>query len=136
MTKYNKEWAKEYYKNNKDRWKTYDTTKYNYDPKKRLLLKAKTNAKRNNLEFNLSIEDIHIPTHCPYIGCVLTTTRGNGLVQTNMSIDRIDSTKGYVKGNVQVMSYLANRMKSDATEEQLVAFAKGVLNIHSRNSTP
>jgi hypothetical protein len=39
------------------------------------------------------------------------------------SLDRIDPKKGYVKGNVAVISYKANRIKQDATPEELEAVA-------------
>ena len=34
------------------------------------------------------------------------------------SLDRIDNTKGYVPGNLQVISYRANQLKSDGTLEE------------------
>lgn len=43
------------------------------------------------------------------------------------SIDRIDSTKGYTKDNIQVISSKANTMKSNASVEELRMFAYWVL---------
>lgn len=93
----------------------------------RLFHSCKANAKRNNVEFSLTIEDIIIPKTCVFLGCDLTNTSNKGRVQTNASIDRIDPTKGYTKDNIQIISDLANRMKQEATKEQLIMFAKNVL---------
>lgn len=97
----------------------------------RLFNSAKQRAKLQGLEFSLSVDDLVIPAVCPYIGCPITNDYGVGRVWTNASIDRIDSSKGYVKGNIQILSDLANRMKQNATPEQLVAFAKGVMKVHA-----
>jgi hypothetical protein len=43
------------------------------------------------------------------------------------SLDRIDNNKGYIKGNVEVISWKANIMKSNASPEELVEFAKAIL---------
>jgi hypothetical protein len=98
---------------------------------KRLFNTMKQRAKASGMECDLSESDIVIPETCKYLGCELTNEWGVGRVWTNASIDRIDSSKGYVKGNIQIISDLANRMKQNATPEQLVAFAKGVLKVHS-----
>lgn len=95
--------------------------------RKLLWLSAKARASQRNQEFSISEADVVIPEKCIYLGCVLTNYRGAGRSWSNASIDRIDSTKGYVPGNVQVISDLANRMKAEAAQEQLIAFAKGVL---------
>jgi hypothetical protein len=46
------------------------------------------------------------------------------------SIDRIDSSKSYIKDNIQVMSFLGNRMKNSATPEQLLTFANNIISLY------
>lgn len=89
---------------------------------------AKARAKYDNMVFDLEVSDIVIPDVCPYFKTPFVMSDK----QQAASLDRIDSTKGYTKDNVRVISYMANRMKSNATEEQLIAFAKGVLDVHSK----
>lgn len=98
---------------------------YRKHPQKKLWLIAKKRAKKGNILFNIEQNDIIIPEVCPYLEVPLTT---NGVRQANTaSLDRIDPTKGYVKGNVEVVSLLANAMKQNATTKELVIFAKNVL---------
>lgn len=79
--------------------------------------------------FYLSPEDIFIPKYCPYLNLEL---KFDGCTYDNSyyNIDRIDSSLGYVKGNVQIISRLANQMKSNATIEQLKMFSENVLKLH------
>jgi len=96
----------------------------------RLYNSCKANAKTRNIDFQLKLEDIKIPEVCPFLGIKITNIWGKGRQQTNASIDRIDSTKGYVSDNIQVISDLANRMKQEATPEQLTLFAKNILGMY------
>ena len=99
-----------------------------------LLTYARTNARTKNLDFNLDISDIVIPLICPYLGIPITNIQGRGFIPTNASIDRIDSSKGYIKGNVQIISRQANSMKNCATQEELVIFARNILKIVGENN--
>ena len=92
--------------------------------------RAKESSKKRGLEFNLEVEDIVIPKKCPYLGIELCFGIENKGQDNYYSIDRIDSTKGYVKGNVQIISRFANTIKNKATDGQLITFAKNVLKIH------
>lgn len=95
------------------------------NPEKRILVTLKTRSKSKNIKFNLTIKDICIPKICPIlkIPIILTNSR---LKYNSPSVDRIDNTKGYEKGNIQIISNLANCMKNEATPEQLKLFAKWV----------
>jgi hypothetical protein len=80
------------------------------------------------IEFSITVEDIVIPKFCPYLNVPFDNTTKDFAY----SLDRIDSSKGYTKDNIRVISVLANIMKNKATEEQLIAFANGVLRVHSK----
>lgn len=91
----------------------------------RLLNNCKKRAIEKNLEFNLELSDIIIPEKCPILEIPIFTGTKNDY-STSPSIDRIDNKKGYVKGNIKVISMLANTMKNSATKEQLLLFCKNI----------
>lgn len=76
-------------------------------------------SKKRDLPFDLTKEDIPIPDVCPVLGIPLKVNPGHHNKDDSPSVDRIDPTKGYVKGNVAVISCKANRIKNDATLEEL-----------------
>jgi len=97
------------------------------NPEKVLLNSAKQRSKKYNLEFNIELEDIVIPEFCPLLNIKIEPREnGHGPKDSSPSLDRIDNTKGYVKGNVWVVCWLANKMKATATEEQLLTFASNI----------
>lgn len=85
---------------------------------------AKTRAKGRGLEFDIEVSDIVIPRFCPVFPHIeLRTYEGSRGWQhhpNSPTIDRIDSAKGYVKGNVRVISWRANTLKSNATPEESI----------------
>ena len=85
---------------------------------------AKHRAKAKNIEFNIEISDIVIPELCPVLGLPLKTTI-DGNRDLSPSLDRIDNTKGYIKGNIQIISFKANNMKCTANKDELIKFEIG-----------
>ncbi len=86
--------------------------------KKELLRAAKQRAQQKGLEFDITVDDIELPDFCPLLGIKLETCDYKAS-RNSYSIDRIDSSKGYVRGNVWVISKRANTLKNDATLEEL-----------------
>lgn len=97
------------------------------DPAKRMFARAKSRSKSKNWIFTIDLEDIIVPEYCPVLNIKLEYYTGKaGGKDNSPSLDRIDNTKGYIKGNVRVISTLANLMKSSASPEVLKQFAKWI----------
>jgi hypothetical protein len=88
-----------------------------------MLHKAKERAIKHRVPFDLKPEDIHIPKRCPVLGKKLVQNKKNSGMNSP-SLDRILPSKGYVKGNVLVVSQQANNIKSNATPEQVLRVGK------------
>lgn len=85
-----------------------------------LFRSAKHRAKKQGIPFDLTLDDIVIPDTCPLLGTPLVAKVGNGERYDNLpSLDKKIPSKGYVKGNVWVVSWRANRIKNDATVNEL-----------------
>lgn len=95
--------------------------KYQTDPVYRLHTRARNRANEEGLEFNIELSDIVMPEVCPVFG-----TKFEFGTYYTASPDRIDNSKGYVKGNIQVISWKANAMKNSASAEELIKFADWV----------
>jgi len=88
-----------------------------------LLKNAKARAVKKGISFNLTPEDITLPEKCPVFNIPFNKSDR----RMGYSLDRIIPELGYVPGNVQVISQLANAMKWDSTREERIAFANWVL---------
>lgn len=91
---------------------------WKFDAKKVLYDNAKQRAKKSNIEFTLTKDDIDIPDTCPVFGFPLKR-EGRETWMYAPSIDRIDNTKGYIKENIIIVSRRANILKKDATLDEL-----------------
>ncbi len=127
---YKNKWALQDYHKNKEKYSEYRRLLREKNPALRLINSTKKTAKNKKIEHNITVDDLILPEYCPYLNVKIDYSAGNGKSMFNPSIDRIDPLQGYVKGNVEVISVLANVMKNKATVEQLQTFAMNVLRRH------
>lgn len=100
------------------------------------------NNKQKGIRTKLFIFDVPvIPSRCPVFSWIefVSTPRKRGegtygLRSISPSIDRIDSNRGYIKGNIRWISTRANQLKSNATVQELSALLLDCKAI--RGSTP
>ena len=107
-------WAKR----NPEKLAVKSARRYYANRAKSLWSSARARAKNSGLNFNIEPGDITIPDTCPVLGIPMESP----------SLDRVDSTQGYVRGNIRVISWRANKLKSDATLDELrrlVAYVEG-----------
>jgi hypothetical protein len=81
-------------------------------------------AKYNAWEFTITEDDLNWPTHCPVLSWIELHYPGHYRHDpAGSSLDRIDREKGYVPGNVRVISLRANLLRRDITYQELRALA-------------
>ena len=127
-----KEINKNYRDTHKEQIKEYSATPeqvaqrsvwyYNH-PREALIYQSRVRAKRDGVEHTINVSDIEWSTHCPMLGLPLAYRDKPRVPKRacalSASLDRRDNTKGYIPGNVFVLSTRANRAKSDFTIEQI-----------------
>ena len=88
---------------------------------------SKKRAKKKGIPHNIDSAYILsiMPDYCPVFNIKLKYGVG-GKEKYSASLDRIIPDKGYVKGNVQILSMLANLMKSNADVQELEMFCTWV----------
>jgi hypothetical protein len=91
------------------------------NPARHMLNRARMRSRLKGFEFNITIEDVVIPEFCPVLGLKLLIGDYRPRHPQLASLDRIDNSKGYVKGNVRVISNRANELKRDASLEEIRA---------------
>ena len=94
------------------------------DPRRAMFCHARQRAKALGLPFTITLDDVVIPEVCPVFGVPMF--KNDKIRDNSRTLDRIDNSIGYVPGNVQVISYKANRMKSNATSEELLQFTEWI----------
>lgn len=93
---------------------------YNFhDVAGRLIRHARARAAKKGLLCTITKEDIlPLPKFCPILKTELIKTSKPD-DPNNFSLDRIDPEKGYIPGNVQVISFRANTIKKDSSTHEV-----------------
>jgi hypothetical protein len=96
-----------------------------------LLNSARQRAKHHHVPCTITEADIRIPKYCPALGIklVFKLRAGQKNRENSPSLDRIIPARGYIPNNVVVVSELANRIKTNATPEQILRVGKFYLNL-------
>jgi len=90
---------------------------------KTMLHKCRTRAKQAGVPCTITADDLVVPSHCPVLGIQMVRGLEDGK-DNSPSVDRIIPERGYVKGNIAIISYRANRIKNNATPAELTKVSK------------
>jgi len=113
-----KKWRQAWRAKNRDRAIELQRNFAAKNPERTLYYEAKKRAKRRGTPFTIVWQDIKIPETCPVLGIKLE--RGVGrLSDASPTVDAIIPSKGYTPDNIAVISHRANRIKTDATLEEI-----------------
>lgn len=89
-----------------------------FQPAYKILLEYRNGAKKRNLEWDLDSEDYFLEViDSPCVFCGVSRSGG---------IDRIDSSKGYTRNNVQSCCQICNIMKNDYNQDQFLEHIKQI----------
>lgn len=113
-----------------------NVARHREEPRLRMLSNARKRSSSSGRPFDLTLADIpDIPSHCPILGIELFCGEGKA-TDNSPTLDCIIPERGYTSSNVQVISQRANRIKNDATPEELWRVAEFVMRQVSERRKP
>ena len=122
------EQRRKYRKDNYEKMMAVDRARLIDRPEYFLFSSARARARKKNLEFTITESDIkqllETTTECPLRKTEFTRGSDRKATDNSASIDRINSTEGYTKHNIQLISYRANVIKSNLTLELFLKIVK------------
>jgi len=106
------------------------TKKDEFSPYRETLRRVKRRRGKHNFDIDLHyIKEVYEAQEgkCIYTGVDIELPDGKKSNATKTaSLDRIDSKKGYVKGNVQFISVICNHAKNDLTHEEMIEWIESL----------
>lgn len=99
---------------------------YKESPECFVLHNIKTRAKKQGVPFELTADDLTTPEFCPVLGIRLERSMNplGGVTDCAPTVDRLIPEVGYIKSNIIIVSHKANRIKNNATVEELETVAR------------
>lgn len=97
-------------------------------PEYYLLGNAKYRAKKAGLPCSITLADIVIPDRCPLLDIPIIIGKDD-FSPNSPSLDRLICEKGYVPGNILVISRRANTIKHNASLDELMLLTDNLHNI-------
>lgn len=130
LLRYERAARAKYRKDHPDYWRSKGRKQIPF--KTYLCRQARKRARERGLVATIKPSEIVWPTHCPVLGIKLDYPKRSGqrkdlfgIAAANYpSLDRWDNSLGYVAGNVFVISFRANSLKSNATLAEVTALAR------------
>lgn len=101
-----------------------------------IVRRAKVRAEKRGVPFDLTVADILVPEYCPALGIKLQWNHRQGGRDDSPSLDRVVPELGYVRGNIVIVSAKANRIKTNATADEIQAVASWLKKVSSRSEGP
>jgi len=103
-------------------------------PRHKIWEQVKKRAKHEGIPFSLTLDDIpEVPENCPVLGIKLQPNDKAGPLDSSPSLDRIVPNLGYIRGNVRIISFRANRLRSDASAKELRLIADDAERVERNN---
>ena len=101
-----------------------------------IYMACKCRAKKSNMFFDISKDYLKYLIEkqnwkCAISGIKMTHYRNNKRCYTNLSVDRIDSNKGYTKDNIQIVCWIVNMMKSDMNMKYFLYICDNIIKNNS-----
>lgn len=98
-----------------------------------IFTRKRNSCRPRGIKFTITFAELDFPDVCPVLGLRLSYAKPRGSknrVEENApTFDRIDPSKGYISGNVLIVSWRANRIKNDGTPDEHAKIAKFYRNL-------
>lgn len=117
-----------------ENWVAWRKERYYRNPSRTIWIEARTRARHAQLPFNIEPEDCNIPEFCPVLGIKLISKGKGTRDDSTPTLDKVDPAKGYTKGNVNIISWKANRIKSNCSEPEVFDAIAAYIRKHKEQS--